>query len=271
MSSLKVPPSSSFVSVKEVLQFAGISQWSTEDAGVFITHLIRVGWVKKLKTSVVVFSIAQFFPSLNHKVLMVVIEKVGFPQVMGEFFQSYLTGCKTMYKWDDFMSGLFAVDIGVGQRSGLSPVLSGLYIGLVLKLFSLDPISKKVQLLSYIGDGTVLTQSTHLAQNLPKLKAAYGVIYHLLTVLGLILEHDKSEVYHFSQARGESHPPIDLGFAPYTGNTLLESKLYWQYLGFYFDHKLSFSEHMILHYQGVDHGQGFWDAQQLQQGGVSSA
>jgi len=87
-------------------------------------------------------------------------------------------------------------------------------------------------------------QSTHLVQNLPKLTAAYGVIYCLLMALGLVLEHDKSEVYHFSWVRGESHPPIDLGFAPYTRDTPLGPKLYWHYLGSYFDHTLSFREHI---------------------------
>jgi len=225
-------------------QFGGISQHSTEDAGVFLTHLIRAGWAKKLKTSIVAFDIVQFFPSLNHDILMVVIQKAGFPPVLGNFFHSSLTGCKTMYKWDNSVSRLFAADIGVGQGSGLSPVLLGLYIGPVLQLFSLEPISKEVQLLSYVDNGTILTQSTHLAQNLPKLTAAYGVIFRLLTALGLILEHDKSEVFHFSKSRGESHPPIDLGFAPYMGDTPLGPKLYWRYLGFYFDHALTFREHV---------------------------
>jgi len=73
-------------------QFGGVSQHSTEDVGVFLTHLIRAGWAKKLKTSVVAFDIAQFFLSLNHDVLMVVIQKAGFPLVLGDFFHSYLTG-----------------------------------------------------------------------------------------------------------------------------------------------------------------------------------
>ena len=81
-------------------------------------------------------------------------------------------------------------------------------------------------------------------QNLPKLTVAYGVIYRLLTALGLVLEHDKSEVFHFSRSRGELHPPIDLGFAPYTGDTPLGPKLYWWYLGFYFNHSLTFREHI---------------------------
>jgi len=73
-------------------QFGGISQRSTEDVGVFLTHLIRAGWAKKLKTSVVAFDIVQFFPSLNHEILMDIIAKAGFPPVVGNFFHSYLTG-----------------------------------------------------------------------------------------------------------------------------------------------------------------------------------
>jgi len=95
-----------------------------------------------------------------------------------------------------------------------------------------------------VDNGTILNQSTHLMQNLPKLKLAYGVIFQLLTALGFILEHDKSEVYHFSRSRGESHPSIDLGFTPYTRDTPLGPKLYWRYLGFYFNHSLSFREHI---------------------------
>ncbi|PPQ91745.1 hypothetical protein CVT25_013029 [Psilocybe cyanescens] len=34
-------------------------------------------------------------------------------------------------------------------------------------------------------------------------------------------------------------------YAPYTGATPLKPKLYWRYLGFYFDHKLTFTEHAL--------------------------
>ena len=67
-------------------QFGGIAQHSTEDAGVYLTHLVRAGWAKGLQTSVVVFDIAQFFPSLNHEVLLEVISRLGFPAVLGDFF-----------------------------------------------------------------------------------------------------------------------------------------------------------------------------------------
>jgi hypothetical protein len=42
-------------------QFGGIAQCSTEDAGVYLTHLVCAGWAKGLQMSVVAFDIAQFF------------------------------------------------------------------------------------------------------------------------------------------------------------------------------------------------------------------
>jgi len=54
-------------------QFSGIRQRSTEDAGLYLTHLVRSGWARGLKTRVIVFDIAQFFPSINHDALMAIL------------------------------------------------------------------------------------------------------------------------------------------------------------------------------------------------------
>jgi hypothetical protein len=116
-------------------QFGGIAQRSTEDAGIYLTHLVRAGWAKGLQTSVVMFDIAQFFPSLNHEVLFDVFSRMGFLAVLGPFLRSYLVGRRTTYKWDSFTSDLFAADVGVGQGSAMSPVLSALYLMLIMRRF----------------------------------------------------------------------------------------------------------------------------------------
>ena len=79
-------------------QFGGVAQRSTEDAGVFLTHLVRAGWAKGLTTSVIAFDIAQFFPSINHSVLLEIVARSGFPACVGNFFRSYLVGRKTTYR-----------------------------------------------------------------------------------------------------------------------------------------------------------------------------
>jgi len=50
-------------------QLGGIKQRASTDVGVFLTHLVQVGWAKGLRTSVLAFDIVQFFPSLNHQLL----------------------------------------------------------------------------------------------------------------------------------------------------------------------------------------------------------
>ena len=137
-------------------------------------------------------------------------------------------------------------DVGVGQGSALSPVLSALYISPIMKLFELKARRQGLDttLLSYVDDGTVVAQSKHLDDNCRTLKRAYGILFKLFTDLGLFLEHDKSELFHFDRSRSQANPAIDLGFAPYTGATPLRPKTYWRYLGFYFDRKLTFREHV---------------------------
>jgi len=58
-------------------QLEGLKQKSTMDAGVILTHIIHSGWVKNLITSTLAFDIAQFFPSLNHQLLSLILDKAS--------------------------------------------------------------------------------------------------------------------------------------------------------------------------------------------------
>ena len=65
--------------------------------------------------------------------------------------------------------------------------------------------------------------------------------------MGLVLEHDKSEVFHFSRNSADAFVLVDLGYAPYTGDTPLVPKHLWRYLGFFFDCKLLFTDHARMY------------------------
>jgi hypothetical protein len=100
-------------------QFGGVCQNSTKDAGCFLTHVVQAGWHTKLKTSVVAFDLAQFFPSINHDVLLSILDKQGFGREVVVFFRSYLVDRFTCYAWDDDLSLEFPSSVGVGQGSAL--------------------------------------------------------------------------------------------------------------------------------------------------------
>ena len=85
-------------------------------------------------TSSLAFDIVQFFPSLNHCLLALILSKVGFDPRVVKFFLSYLVNRKTKYFWNNFSSSTVDVNVGVGQGSALSPILSVLYLVLFLHI-----------------------------------------------------------------------------------------------------------------------------------------
>jgi len=109
-------------------QLSGLKFKSTIDVGVVLIHIIHTSWVKNLSTSTLAFDIAQFFPSLNHHLLSLIMRKAGFNNCIVSFFTNYLTNRKTNYFWNNFMSPVFNINVGVGQSSVLSSILSALYL-----------------------------------------------------------------------------------------------------------------------------------------------
>jgi hypothetical protein len=99
-------------------------------------------------------------------------------------------------------------------------------------------------LISYVDDSTIIVQSDTWDKNLVKLKSACKIVFKLTQSMGLVLECNKLEGFHFSQKHNDSNPDIDLGYAPYTGATPLHPGTTWQYLGFFFDRALTFREHV---------------------------
>ncbi|CAA7263238.1 unnamed protein product [Cyclocybe aegerita] len=83
--------------------------------------------------------------------------------------------------------------------SALSPVISGLFIAPVMKLFYIKAAPLNMTLLSFVDDGTILAQSKQLDDNNVGLHKAYKIIYLLFVAFALVLEHDKTELFHFSR------------------------------------------------------------------------
>jgi len=115
-------------------QLGGLKQCSTTNAGIVLTHFIHTSWVKNNMISTLAFNITQFFPSLNHQLLLLVFNKAGFDPKVSLFFRNYLVRRKTQYFWNNFSSSFCNVDVGVSQGLALSPILSALYIAPVLHI-----------------------------------------------------------------------------------------------------------------------------------------
>jgi hypothetical protein len=97
-----------------------------------------------------------------------------------------------------------------------------------MRIFEWCILLEETTLISYVDNGTLVVQSHTWEENINKLHRAYGVIHLLTQDLGLILEHNKSEVFHFTRNHREvtEDLSVNLGFAPFTGDTPLKPKRY---------------------------------------------
>jgi hypothetical protein len=179
--------------------------------------------------------------------LMAVLAWQGFPEHVRKFFTSYLVGRGMRYLWNLFSSDRRSADMGVGQGSALSPVLSALYLAPVIKLFEFQAAHLECNVLSYIDDGTLIVQAKEWGSNLDHLHQAYGIVFNLFECFGLVLQHDKSKLFHFTCKHGDTNPPLAFGWGLFTKETPLKPKEHWRYLGFFFDQHLLFHEHVHLY------------------------
>ena len=139
---------------------------------------------------------------------------------------------------------MFDVNIRVSQRSMLSPILLALYLLLFLYIIEncLKNLKIPISIISFVNDRLFIFQSKLLHISNCYRFCNYNVITNLLKKFGLIVEHSKTEVFYFNRYQGIFNPPpFDLSSI---GRNILWPKNIWKYLGFIFDRKLSFHQHI---------------------------
>ena len=143
--------------------------------------------------STLTFDISQFFLSLNHRLLVLILEKTGLDPKVTSFFANYLIQRSTSYIWNDLSSPPFKVNVGVGQGSALSPILSTLYLSLLLYIIEnrLKNLKLPISILSFVDDGLFIAQNKSLTVSNSHLFCSYNVLSNLLDSFGLIIEHSK--------------------------------------------------------------------------------
>ena len=111
-----------------------------------------------------------------------------------------------------FLSGAYDADVGMGQGSALSPILSALYIAPLIRIFELraQSLNLSTSILSFVDDGFLISQGKTYNTILPELYSSYRVVTDLMVSFGLVMEHDKSEIFHFSRAHNNLNPELDL-------------------------------------------------------------
>ena len=93
-----------------------------------------------------------------------------------------------------------------------------------------------------MDDRLLIAQNKSLTVSNFLLFCSYHIVSSLLEQFRLIIKHGKIEVFHFSRShKNFKLPHLDL---MQLGGPILWSKNTWQYLGFIFDRKLTFWQHV---------------------------
>jgi len=168
-------------------QLGGIRQCSTTDTGIYLTHLIHTRWLKQCHTSIIAFDIAQFFPSLNHTFLSICLRKAGLNSNIIGFFDSYHSNCSTIYTWNGFFSPSFSTNVGVGQGSALSPIISAIYLAPIIKKFRkrIKSLKEKIptDILSFVDNGLLISQEKSYNLSSSFLLCSYNIMSKFSQIL----------------------------------------------------------------------------------------
>jgi len=100
----------------------------------------------------------------------------------------------------------------VGQGSALSPILSVFYIVPLIYIFELraQALNLSTSILSFIDDSFLISQGKTYNTTLPELYSSYRVVIDLMVCFGLVMEYDKSEIFHFSKIYNNLNLELDL-------------------------------------------------------------
>jgi len=117
----------------------------------------------------------------------------------------------TTYTWNKFSSPAFNTNVGIGQGSALSPILFAIYLAPVIKIFKkrLKTLKENIptDILSFVDDGLLISQEKSYSLSSSFLLCSYNIMSKILINAGLIMEHSKTKLFHFTRAR---HPPTPL-------------------------------------------------------------
>jgi len=161
-------------------------------------------------TNILVFNITQFFPSLNHQILLLIIIKARFDLKISHFFSNYLVERKTKYLWNNFSFLFFDVNVDMGQESALSSILSALYLLLVFYIFEkiLKNLKILVSFISFIDDSLLISQNKFFNISNTNIFCSYCIIFLFFKYFGLVIEQGKTEVFYFSRSQGAFNSPF---------------------------------------------------------------
>ena len=96
----------------------------------------------------------------------------------------------------------------------------GLYF---IFLFLFLSLNLNTSILSFVDDVLLISQRKIYNTTLPKFYSSYRVVTDLMVYFGLVMEHNKSEIFYFSRMHNDLNLELDLLAI---GTPIFKSKIY---------------------------------------------
>ncbi len=196
------------------------------------------------------FDVAQFFPSINHELLIAICERRGLPPTFIRWLRAYFLPRSSTFRFGNDSSPPFECPhVGVGQGSALSPTFAGITASPLMfilhNFFRAHHDFRFSYFHMYVDDGNIMVSSPSIDNNLRLIPILYEIITTTLHRSGLLLEHEKTEAMHFihtanSSQRPHVHAPITLPGLPHP----IRPPDQLRHLGFWLDPHLSWKYHV---------------------------
>ena len=171
------------------------------------------------------------FDTVSHSVILAKLERLGIRGVALEWFQSYLSERKQHVEYDNCLSELHNITVGVPQGSLLGVIFFQLHIN------DMRACLRYSKAILYADDTTIYAIGRNLRALKAKVQADINSFSVWLTANKLSLNANKTKSILFSKTRCA-------GLELVANGQQIESVTCFKFLGFYLDNVLSFQHHV---------------------------
>ena len=214
-------------------QVGGRKQRSSIDAVLALTNYIEESRNKGKKiTSTILLDIRGAFDYISKEKLLKKIQEKNLLQNLYKWVYYFLTDRKLQLFFNNYLSPLAPISIGVPQGSPISPIL---FLILVSEL-----VQEEAFQISYIDDFSLSTSSNNPQKNITTLNLAVERLTYLAKELEVTFDTSKTELIHFSTIKKKEK----LDYSISIENQVFNPKDQVKQLGLILDRKLSFKPHI---------------------------
>jgi hypothetical protein len=172
-------------------QFRGRTHSSCLDTGLTLIHDVQTAHANGLKTGVLLFNVKGFFDNVYHARLATQLQNMGFATDLVAWATSFLKERQIKLRFNSILSDERTQPVGVPQGSPLSPVLSIVYMALLLGKMA----NWNNSLLGrYIDDGLLFACAENWDDVSTLLRARYSVCADWLSKVSLAIKPEKTEL-----------------------------------------------------------------------------